>query len=123
MHSHAPGQKTDGSNLADPSHMGPLHRPEVLIERIDRLVAVEFALKPADLKTHGHRAGAAKRIALELACRLTGWTHREIGAYYGGISSGAVCTARRKVREQARAAARTARCLQEEATQEDGGQQ
>jgi chromosomal replication initiation ATPase DnaA len=88
--------------------MGPLHHPEVPIEQIGRLVATEFVLRPANLKAHGHRTSAAKRIALELARRLAGWTHREIGAYYGGTSSGAVCMARRKARAQAGAAARIA---------------
>jgi chromosomal replication initiation ATPase DnaA len=96
--------------------MGPLHHPEVPIERIVRPVAVEFAVQPADLKTHGHRTGAAKRIALEPARRLTGWTQREIGAYYGGISSGAVCMARRKPRGEDRLAPR------EETPEEDDGQ-
>jgi hypothetical protein len=41
----------------------------------------------------------ANAIAIELACRLTGWTHRAIGAYYGGISGAAVSVARRRIRE------------------------
>ena len=35
-------------------------------------------------------------------CCLTGWTQREIGAYYGGISCAAVSVARRKIREGTR---------------------
>jgi len=77
-----------------------LPRLTVAIERIDRLVAEEFAVESGQLMAHGNRAGEAKRIALELACRLTGWTQRAIGAHYGGISSGAVCMARRKLRDQ-----------------------
>ena len=75
-----------------------LPRAVVPIERIDRLVAAEFGVEPADLKAHGHRSGPAKAIAIELACRLTGWTQRAIGLYYGGISCAAVSVARRKIR-------------------------
>jgi hypothetical protein len=44
-------------------------------------------------------AGPAKAAAVELSCRLTGLTGRVIGAHYGGISSAAVSTIRRKVRD------------------------
>ena len=91
-----------------------LPSPTVPVERIDALVAAEFGIEPADLKTHGHRTGAAKQIAIELACRLTGWTQRAVGAYYGGISSGAVCMARRKLRDQAGEAAKIVQRIQED---------
>jgi hypothetical protein len=38
---------------------------------------------------------------------LTGWTHRVIGEYYGGISGAAVNIVRRKVREGPAALARS----------------
>jgi putative transposase len=76
-----------------------LPRPTVPIEPIDRLAAAQYGVEPADLKTHGRQSGPAKAIAIELACRLTGWTHRAIGAYYGGISGAAVSVARRRIRE------------------------
>ncbi len=91
------------------------------IERIDRLVAEEFTVRPADLKAHGHRCGAAKRIAVELACRLTGWTQRQVGAYYGGIGCAAVCMARQKIHAEAGAAAEIVQRLQRELTAEDKG--
>jgi hypothetical protein len=69
------------------------------IRRIDRLVAAHFGVEAADLKAHGHHSGPAKAIAIELACRLTGWTHRAIGQYYGGISGAAVSVARRRIHE------------------------
>ena len=96
-----------------------LPSPTVNIERIDALVAAEFGIDPADLKTHGHRTGAAKQIAIELACRLTGLTQRAIGAYYGGISSGAVCMARRKIRDQAGEAATSVECIQKKVSSQD----
>ena len=76
-----------------------LPRLTVDIKRIDGVVAAQFGVAPADLKTHGNRTGPAKLAAMELACRLTGWTQRAIGAYYGGISCAAVSVARRKVRQ------------------------
>jgi REP element-mobilizing transposase RayT len=76
-----------------------LPRLTVDIKRIDRLVARQCGVESADLKAHGHCTGPAKAIAIELACRLTGWTHRAIGAYYGGISCAAVSVARRRMRE------------------------
>ena len=71
-----------------------LPRATVPIERIDQLVTAHYALDPAALRGHGNRTGEAKRVALDLACRLTGWTQRAIGEYYGGISSAAVGAAR-----------------------------
>ena len=50
---------------------------------------------------------------MELACRLTGWTQRAEGAYYGGIGSAAVCVARRKLRSCDRATAMTLKCLED----------
>jgi hypothetical protein len=44
-------------------------------------------------------SGAGKFLAVELACRLTGTTQLEIGERYGGITSAAVSTIRRKVRD------------------------
>lgn len=52
-----------------------------------------------ELKRHGHSAGVAKFLAVELACRLTGATQREIGEHYGSITSAAVSTLRREIRE------------------------
>ncbi len=56
---------------------------------------------------HGRHSREAKLVALELACRLTGWTQRAIGEYYGGISSAAVSVARRKVRQRGGPLAKT----------------
>lgn len=69
------------------------------IVEVDAAVAAHFGLDTAELKRHGHSAGAAKFLAVELACRLTGATQREIGEHYGGITSAAVSTIRRKIRD------------------------
>jgi hypothetical protein len=42
---------------------------------------------------------AAKFLTVVLACRLIGVTQREIGEDYGGITSAAISTIRRKVRD------------------------
>lgn len=96
-----------------------LPSPTIDIDRIDALVAAEFGIQPVDLKAHGHRTGAAKRIAIELACRLTGLTQRAIGAHYGGVSSGAVCMARRKLRDQAGDVAKIVERIQKRASSQD----
>ena len=69
------------------------------IADIDAAVAAHFGLDPQELKRHGHCSGLAKFLAVELACRLTGQTQRAIGEHYGGITSAAVSTIRRKIRE------------------------
>ena len=69
------------------------------IQTVDRYVARHYRIEPEGLKAHGKRAGVAKYVAVELACRLTGHSGRAVGAHYGGISSAAVSTIRRKLRE------------------------
>ena len=68
-----------------------------LIE-VDHAVAQEYGVDVAVLKLHGHVAGEAKVMAVELAARVSGLTQREIGQHYGGISSSAVAMIRRAVR-------------------------
>jgi len=76
-------------------------RPLVDLEAIDLAVAESFGLSPEDLRCHGRRAGGAKALAIELACRLTDLNQRQIGVHYGGITSMAVCMARRRFRPEA----------------------
>jgi hypothetical protein len=75
----------------------------VATDRIDEAVAQEFGTTVEALKAHGHTAGAglAKVAALDLACRLTDLTQREVGARYGGISSQAVSLARKRAKSPA----------------------
>src|SRR5208337_3109980 len=65
---------------------------------IDKAVSRHFRVTPADLARHGRSVGAAKIVAVELACRLTELSQRVIGEHYGGICSAAVSTIHRKVR-------------------------
>ena len=69
------------------------------VETVDAYVSRHYRIEPEDLFEHGHRAGAAKFVAVELACRLTGKTGRAVGAHYGQISSAAVSIIRRNIRE------------------------
>lgn len=59
------------------------------MERIEKEVAKAYGVEPEVLRGHGRLKGVgeAKRMAIELACRLSGLTQREIGMRFGGISS------------------------------------
>ena len=76
-----------------------LPRRVLSIAEIDEAVTRHFQLAPEDLARHGRSAGAAKIVAVELACRLTELSQRAIGKHYGGVGSAAVSTIHRKVRE------------------------
>jgi hypothetical protein len=69
----------------------------VPIEVIDEGVTRHCGVPAGALQRRG--AGAAKVVAVELACRLTGMTQRAIGIHYGGITSAAVSNIRRRLRE------------------------
>ena len=69
------------------------------LDTVDACVAKHFGIETAALKQHGRRAGPAKAVAVELACRLTGQSGRALGMHYGGISGAAVGNIRRKIRE------------------------
>jgi len=75
-----------------------LPRTTVPIERIDGTVAAHYGVLPTDLGSCLACGGAAKFVAVELACRLTGMTQRAIGAHYGAISSAGVSNIRRRLR-------------------------
>ncbi len=76
-----------------------LPRTMVPIERIDETVAAHYGVMPADLEICRVCGGAAKFVAVELACRLTGMTQRAIGGHYGAISAAAVSNIRRRLRQ------------------------
>ncbi|MGO9115292.1 MAG: hypothetical protein ACLP9L_39270 [Thermoguttaceae bacterium] len=71
----------------------------VPIERIDEAVAAHYGVLPADPESCRACGGAAKFVAVELACRLTGMTQRAIGAHYGATSSAVVSNIRRRLRQ------------------------
>ena len=76
-----------------------LPRQRTDLDTIDRIVAAHFGIDAETLKCHGRRAGEAKALAMELACRHSGLNQRQIGRHYGKISSMAVCMSRRRFRE------------------------
>ncbi len=76
-----------------------LPRTTVSIKCIDVMVAAHYGVTPADLESCLACGGAAKFVAVELACRLTGLTQRAIGAHYGEISSAGVSNIRRRLRQ------------------------
>ena len=69
--------------------------------RIGWLIPASYTgqVRTASAACDRHSSGAAKFLAVELACRLIGATQREIGDRYGGITSAAVSTIRRKIRD------------------------
>jgi putative transposase len=85
--------KVQDKDLALPSP------PAIDIDIVDASVAAHYRINVADLKEHGHRAGPAKAVAVELACRLTDLSGRAVGMHYGGISASAISNIRRRVRE------------------------
>ena len=76
----------------------PLER--IGAERIEAVVAREYGVPVERLRAGGRERGMskAKTVVMELACRLSGWTQREIGRRYGGVSSQAVTMARKRVK-------------------------
>jgi REP element-mobilizing transposase RayT len=69
----------------------------ISVDRVDEIVARDYGIVADALRAHGRSrgSGTAKTVAIELACRLSGLTQRDLGAHYGGISSQAVSLARK----------------------------
>lgn len=76
-----------------------LPRRVVSLEEIDAAVARHFKIEAARLSKHGHRAGAAKAVAVELAVRLADLSGRAVGQHYG-ISSTGVGAIHRRVADR-----------------------
>lgn len=67
------------------------------IEAIEAAVMKEFRVSREDLHFHGQRAGMAKTVAIELCCRLSGKSQREVGKYFGYTTDSGACQQRRKL--------------------------
>ena len=76
-----------------------LPRRAVSLADIDAAVARHFKIDAARLSQHGHRAGAAKAVAVELAVRLADLSGRAVGQHYG-ISSTGVGAIHRRVADR-----------------------
>ena len=72
----------------------------ISLERINAVVASEFGLAVVAMSAHGRckGVGAAKMAGIELACRLSGLSQREIGEHYGKMSSQAVSKSRKRAK-------------------------
>jgi hypothetical protein len=78
---------------------GALPRTLRPIVEIDAAVAAHFGPDGKELKRYRRRSGLTKFLSMELARRLTDQTRRAIGEHYGGITSAAVSTIRRRIRK------------------------
>ena len=67
------------------------------IEMIEQAVLKEFGVTTEDLHCHGRHAGVVKSIAVELSCRLSGKSQREVGSYYGYGGDGGVSKQRQRL--------------------------
>ena len=67
------------------------------IENVEKAVKESFGVSGADLRRHGRRAGSAKAVAVDLCCRLTGRSQREVARYFGYRSESAAGKQRRLV--------------------------
>jgi len=72
---------------------------KIPIEEIAISVATVFKLTVPDLRTQAHNGRLAKKLALELACRLSGESQRRIGEYFGYRGNGAVNKQRKRLRD------------------------
>lgn len=76
-----------------------LPRWNVPLDEIDAAVARHYGVDPALLSAHGHRAGPAKAVAVELAARLADIGSRAIGLRYG-IGAAAVSAIHRRLTDR-----------------------
>ena len=74
--------------------------PQIALSEIDEAVSRVFHTNKENLHFHGHRAGIAKTVAVELCCVLSGKSQREIAIYYGYKTDGGVARQRRVIRQQ-----------------------
>lgn len=60
------------------------------VEMIIDAVAEKYKVRRKDLIGHGRRLGIVKAVAIELCCRLSGRTQRDIASYFGYRSESSV---------------------------------
>jgi putative transposase len=83
------------------------------LDLIDGAVASKFGIGTSKLKEHGHRVGAAKVVAVELASRLSGMRLRDIGLHYGLSPSGVTAVRKKAARLPSPAQKSIAKLLRE----------
>ena len=67
------------------------------IEVVKQWVVEQLGISRDDLHRHGGHAGTAKSLAVELSCRFSGKTQREVGKYYGYSGDGGVSKQRKRL--------------------------
>lgn len=72
------------------------------LAEIATAVASEFGFAPSDLRLPGARLGPARGVFVELACRLSRCSQRDVAAYLANVSEHAVGKARQKLRSALR---------------------
>jgi hypothetical protein len=67
------------------------------LEAIEGAVINEFGISRHDLHCHGQHSRVAKSVAVELCCRLSGKSQREVGRYFGYRTDGGVSKQRQRL--------------------------
>ncbi len=67
------------------------------METVERAVMEEFRISREALHSHGQHAGEAKSVAIELCCRLSGASQRDVGRYFGYRTDGGVTKQRQRL--------------------------
>jgi chromosomal replication initiation ATPase DnaA len=67
------------------------------LELIEKAVIDEFGVSRDDLHCHGQHSRVAKSVAVELCCRLSGRSQREVGRYFGYSTDGGVSKQRQRL--------------------------
>jgi REP element-mobilizing transposase RayT len=76
--------KADDGDIVWPGANG------VAVEYVLAVVAAHFKVSEDDLRFHGRRLGMIKAVAIELCCRFSGQTQREIARLFGYRDSSSV---------------------------------
>ena len=69
------------------------------LDLVDKEVARVYKVRVDQLREHGRKSGEAKRVAIELSCRLSGKPQVAVGEHYGSIGCAAVAYQRRSLRD------------------------
>ena len=62
----------------------------VPLESVLAIVAAHYKVSEADLRFHGRRMGMVKAVAIDLCCRFSGETQREVAKMFGYRDSSSV---------------------------------
>jgi len=66
---------------------------------IDKVAEI-YEIKSSDIFDHGHLAGEAKTIAIELCCKLTGESQRAVGNHFGYSHDSSIAKQRKMFRDK-----------------------